>query len=229
MNAEARRLGLKDTVYRTPHGLDEPGAHSSARDVLKLAQIDMRRRFSERWPGGRGSRSPATASRRATRCWPPMRAWTASRPATPTRRAGTSRRAPIAMGCGSMRSCSAHPTRPTATATSRGCSTGASTATSSARLVRARAAFRQRGQRAGGRRDAGSPPRSIRASRCSERVVLPRRLERARAPRRAPRLRRAAQRRAACSAACRSWPTARAAGSPALVAWLRSHRAALTR
>ena len=41
MNAEARRLGLTDTVYRTPHGLDEPGAHSSARDVLKLAQIDM--------------------------------------------------------------------------------------------------------------------------------------------------------------------------------------------
>jgi D-alanyl-D-alanine carboxypeptidase (penicillin-binding protein 5/6) len=41
MNAEARRLGLSDTVYRTPHGLDEPGAHSSARDVLKLAQLDM--------------------------------------------------------------------------------------------------------------------------------------------------------------------------------------------
>jgi D-alanyl-D-alanine carboxypeptidase (penicillin-binding protein 5/6) len=41
MNAEARRLGLRDTVYRTPHGLDEPGAHSSARDVLTLAQLDM--------------------------------------------------------------------------------------------------------------------------------------------------------------------------------------------
>jgi D-alanyl-D-alanine carboxypeptidase (penicillin-binding protein 5/6) len=41
MNAEARRLGLSDTVYRTPHGLDEPGAHSSARDVLRLAQLDM--------------------------------------------------------------------------------------------------------------------------------------------------------------------------------------------
>jgi D-alanyl-D-alanine carboxypeptidase (penicillin-binding protein 5/6) len=41
MNAEARRLGLHDTVYKTPHGLDEPGAHSSARDVLKLAQLDM--------------------------------------------------------------------------------------------------------------------------------------------------------------------------------------------
>ena len=41
MNAEARRLGLRDTVYRTPHGLDEPGAHSSARDVLTLARLDM--------------------------------------------------------------------------------------------------------------------------------------------------------------------------------------------
>lgn len=41
MNAEARRLGLRDTVYRTPHGLDEPGAHSSAHDVLTLAQLDM--------------------------------------------------------------------------------------------------------------------------------------------------------------------------------------------
>jgi D-alanyl-D-alanine carboxypeptidase (penicillin-binding protein 5/6) len=41
MNAEARTLGLRDTVYRTPHGLDEPGAHSSARDVLALARLDM--------------------------------------------------------------------------------------------------------------------------------------------------------------------------------------------
>jgi D-alanyl-D-alanine carboxypeptidase (penicillin-binding protein 5/6) len=41
MNAEARRLGLHDTVYKTPHGLDEPGAHSSARDVLTLAELDM--------------------------------------------------------------------------------------------------------------------------------------------------------------------------------------------
>ncbi len=41
MNAEARALGLRDTVYRTPHGLDEPGAHSSAHDVLTLARLDM--------------------------------------------------------------------------------------------------------------------------------------------------------------------------------------------
>jgi serine-type D-Ala-D-Ala carboxypeptidase (penicillin-binding protein 5/6) len=42
MNATAHELGLDDTAYRTPHGLDEPGAHSSASDVLKLAQLDMR-------------------------------------------------------------------------------------------------------------------------------------------------------------------------------------------
>lgn len=41
MNAEARALGLRETVYRTPHGLDEPGAHSSAHDVLTLARLDM--------------------------------------------------------------------------------------------------------------------------------------------------------------------------------------------
>jgi D-alanyl-D-alanine carboxypeptidase (penicillin-binding protein 5/6) len=41
MNAEARALGLRDTVYVTPHGLDEPGAHSSAHDVLTLARLDM--------------------------------------------------------------------------------------------------------------------------------------------------------------------------------------------
>jgi D-alanyl-D-alanine carboxypeptidase (penicillin-binding protein 5/6) len=41
MNAEARALGLRDTAYRSPHGLDQPGAHSSARDVLTLARLDM--------------------------------------------------------------------------------------------------------------------------------------------------------------------------------------------
>jgi D-alanyl-D-alanine carboxypeptidase (penicillin-binding protein 5/6) len=48
MNAEARRLGLLDTVYRTPHGLDAPGAHSSAHDVLTLARLDMASPFFRR-------------------------------------------------------------------------------------------------------------------------------------------------------------------------------------
>jgi D-alanyl-D-alanine carboxypeptidase (penicillin-binding protein 5/6) len=43
MNAHARRLGLRDTHYVRPDGLDAPGHVSSARDVTKLARILMRR------------------------------------------------------------------------------------------------------------------------------------------------------------------------------------------
>jgi D-alanyl-D-alanine carboxypeptidase (penicillin-binding protein 5/6) len=42
MNAEARRLGLRRTHYRTPYGLDTPGQYSSAGDVRRLAMLDMR-------------------------------------------------------------------------------------------------------------------------------------------------------------------------------------------
>jgi D-alanyl-D-alanine carboxypeptidase (penicillin-binding protein 5/6) len=37
MNRRARELDLKNTQYRNPIGLDEPGAYSSARDLVKLA------------------------------------------------------------------------------------------------------------------------------------------------------------------------------------------------
>ena len=37
MNQRARQLGLEHTHYGNPIGLDEPGAHSSARDLVKLA------------------------------------------------------------------------------------------------------------------------------------------------------------------------------------------------
>jgi D-alanyl-D-alanine carboxypeptidase len=42
MNAKARQLGLTDTHYVRPDGLDAPGHVSSARDVTKLARILMR-------------------------------------------------------------------------------------------------------------------------------------------------------------------------------------------
>jgi D-alanyl-D-alanine carboxypeptidase (penicillin-binding protein 5/6) len=42
MNARARSLGLTDTHYVRPDGLDASGHVSSARDVTKLARIDMR-------------------------------------------------------------------------------------------------------------------------------------------------------------------------------------------
>ncbi len=41
MNAKAERFGLRDTQFVRPDGLDAPGEHSSARDVLRLAEIAM--------------------------------------------------------------------------------------------------------------------------------------------------------------------------------------------
>jgi D-alanyl-D-alanine carboxypeptidase (penicillin-binding protein 5/6) len=41
MNAEARKLGLRDTHFANPDGLDAPGHYSSARDVTRLARIAM--------------------------------------------------------------------------------------------------------------------------------------------------------------------------------------------
>ena len=43
MNVRAHRLGLTDTHYVRPDGLDAPGHVSSARDVTKLARVLMRR------------------------------------------------------------------------------------------------------------------------------------------------------------------------------------------
>jgi D-alanyl-D-alanine carboxypeptidase (penicillin-binding protein 5/6) len=42
MNQEARKLGLHDTHFVRPDGLDAPGEYSSAADVTKLARIVMR-------------------------------------------------------------------------------------------------------------------------------------------------------------------------------------------
>jgi D-alanyl-D-alanine carboxypeptidase len=41
MNAKARQLGLTNTHFANPDGLDEAGHYSSARDVTKLAEILM--------------------------------------------------------------------------------------------------------------------------------------------------------------------------------------------
>ncbi len=42
MNEEAARLGLHDTHFANPDGLDAPGHYSSARDVTRLARIAMK-------------------------------------------------------------------------------------------------------------------------------------------------------------------------------------------
>jgi D-alanyl-D-alanine carboxypeptidase len=45
MNAKAAKLGLRDTHFVNPDGLDAYGHYSSARDVTKLARIAMKNRF----------------------------------------------------------------------------------------------------------------------------------------------------------------------------------------
>jgi len=45
MNEEAAALGMDDTQFVRPDGLDAPGAYSSAADVTRLARILMRTRF----------------------------------------------------------------------------------------------------------------------------------------------------------------------------------------
>ncbi len=41
MNAEARRLGLEGTRFRNPHGLDQEGHASTARDLCELGRLAM--------------------------------------------------------------------------------------------------------------------------------------------------------------------------------------------
>lgn len=45
MNAEAKRMGLRDTHFANPDGLDEYGHYSSARDVTRLARIAMKNKL----------------------------------------------------------------------------------------------------------------------------------------------------------------------------------------
>jgi D-alanyl-D-alanine carboxypeptidase len=42
MNRTARQLGMRDTVYKAPYGLDAAGQHSTAADQLILARLLMR-------------------------------------------------------------------------------------------------------------------------------------------------------------------------------------------
>jgi len=48
MNREARRLGLRDTSYANPVGLDDPANYSTARDLAALALVLRRSAFARR-------------------------------------------------------------------------------------------------------------------------------------------------------------------------------------
>jgi D-alanyl-D-alanine carboxypeptidase (penicillin-binding protein 5/6) len=51
MNAKAAELGLKDTHFANPHGLDVPGHYSSARDLATLARYAMGIPLFRKWVG----------------------------------------------------------------------------------------------------------------------------------------------------------------------------------
>jgi D-alanyl-D-alanine carboxypeptidase (penicillin-binding protein 5/6) len=95
MNARARQLGLRDTSYANPIGLDDPRNRSSARDLATLARLLMRdERFAaivrresavleSGAPGGASSTTATTSSGAS-------RAWTGSRRVTRATRATSS-------------------------------------------------------------------------------------------------------------------------------------------
>jgi D-alanyl-D-alanine carboxypeptidase (penicillin-binding protein 5/6) len=53
MNREARRLGLRGTHYRNPHGLDQPGHVSTARDTAVLLRAALRNPVIRKYVGMR--------------------------------------------------------------------------------------------------------------------------------------------------------------------------------
>ena len=53
MNDKARELGLKDTHFVNPHGLDAPGHHSTARDLAVLSAYAMADPIFERTVGAK--------------------------------------------------------------------------------------------------------------------------------------------------------------------------------
>jgi len=54
MNQRAAKLGLRETHYARPDGLDAGGQHSSAHDIFELARLDMRKAVFRRIVRRRG-------------------------------------------------------------------------------------------------------------------------------------------------------------------------------
>jgi len=64
MNRRAARLGLAATRFVTPHGLDRPGHHTSARDLARLWETAMRRADFRALVGARRAVLPGTGPTR---------------------------------------------------------------------------------------------------------------------------------------------------------------------
>ena len=87
MNQRAKALGLSETQFARPDGLDTPGHYSSAADVTRLALEAMQSRSCVGWCARSRLRSPAAGrSTPGTTSSASSPAFSASRPATPRAR-----------------------------------------------------------------------------------------------------------------------------------------------
>jgi D-alanyl-D-alanine carboxypeptidase (penicillin-binding protein 5/6) len=64
MNQRAAQLGLRETHYVTPYGLDRPGHHTSARDLARLWEVAMRRADFRSLVSMRGGQLPGASPQR---------------------------------------------------------------------------------------------------------------------------------------------------------------------
>ena len=168
MNARARELGLTDTHFVNPDGLDAPGHVSSARDVTKLARVAMRKPFiRETVAHGRAGRRPAGA----------LVNWNdllVDLPAPDRRQDRPHRRRRLVAGRGrarraasrSTRRCSAARRARGATPTSRSCSRGASPSTGRSWVIEQRPHLRARRDALRPAPTCGSSPPSRRCASC---------------------------------------------------------------
>ena len=137
MNGRARQLGLRDTHFTRPDGLDAPGHVSSARDVTKLARVVMRRPRTPRARRDANSddlgRSHALHLERPARLLPrPRRREDGSHVTAP---GGPRSRPPGRAGSRCTRRSSAARRASSGTATSRGSSPGACRGTAMSPVV----------------------------------------------------------------------------------------------
>ena len=151
MNRRARELGLRDTHYANPIGLDAPGNYSSARDLARLA-LELRkhafvRKIADRTLGDARDRRPRRAPSRN------RNTLLGQRPAgsTASRRATRRRPGYVLVGTRdahaasrSSPSCSARRSGRRATATRSRCCAGAPGSTGGIRPVASRARWSAR-------------------------------------------------------------------------------------
>ena len=164
MNARARQLGLDDTHFANPDGLDAPGHYSSAADVTKLARVAMNKPFIRETVG----LATATAAGRPLRNWNDL---LSSFPNLIGVKTGHTERRRLVAGRGrppraasrSTRPCSAARPATAATPTCPRCSRGGSRATGRSGRSTASASTAPRAPRTG-RIRSGSSPRSRRCA-----------------------------------------------------------------